>query len=104
MVFSKKIAADEKKITELVKLLNEACNRADKIKVNRVHKWLKANGYVDKKRSKKVGMYKHVTKAGKEAGLKNVSMYDGTVYNFVFTKKGCEFMLEHVEDIANFEV
>lgn len=103
MIYSRKIAADEKKITELVKLLNEAYNGAEKIKVNRVHKWLKAEGYVDNKKSKKVGMYKHVTKAGKAIGLKNISMYDSTVYSFVFTKAGCDFMLENVARIAAFE-
>lgn len=103
MAFTNKITAEDKKITELVKLLNEAYSGTEKIVVHRVHKWLRANGLIDNKKSKNAGKYRHVTKSGKDAGLKNVSIHNGSEYIFVFTKAGCDYMLKRVEEIAKFE-
>lgn len=65
-----------KKITEFVKDLNKAFldDGIDKaVKVNELHKWLKSHGYVENKKDKKNDTFRHVTKAGKEIGLKNVT-------------------------------
>lgn len=65
-----------KKITEFVKDLNAAFEEdgiEKQIKVNELHKWLKQKGFVDNKKDKNGETYRHVTKAGKEIGLKNES-------------------------------
>lgn len=81
-----------KRITEFVKDLNKAFadDGIEKtIKVNELHKWLKGHGYVENKKDKKGDTFKHVTKAGKEIGLKNVTKeYGDKTIEFVRKAKG----------------
>lgn len=81
-----------KKITDFTKDLNKAFadDGIDKtIKVNELHKWLKKHGYVENKKDKKGDTYRHVTKAGKEIGIKNVKRELGDkTFEFVRRSKG----------------
>lgn len=81
-----------KKITDFTKDLNKAFadDGIEKtIKVNELHKWLKSHGYVENKKDKKGDTYRHVTKAGKEIGIKNVKRELGDkTFEFVRRSKG----------------
>lgn len=81
-----------KKITEFVKDLNKAFadDGIEKtVKVNELHKWLKSHEYVENKKDKKGDTFKHVTKAGKAIGLKNVTKeYGDKTIEFVRKSKG----------------
>lgn len=88
-----------KKITEFVKDLNLAFEKdgIDKhIKVNELHKWLKNNGYVDNKKDKNGNTYKHVTKSGKEIGIRNFTKEHGDK-TIVFVRKAKDLIKEQMK-------
>lgn len=88
------------KITELVKTINGCLPEGTKsIKVNQLHKWLKANGYINNKKDKNGKTYKHITTEGRKFGLKKVTKEYGDI-TFVFAKKAQKYLLENINDIS----
>ncbi|MDO4966074.1 MAG: hypothetical protein Q4E51_05140 [Lachnospiraceae bacterium] len=89
------------KITELAKIMNNDLAEGKKlIKVNQLHKWLKAKGYVENKKDKNGKTYKRVTAEGKTIGIKNVKKEYGD-YTIMFAKKAQKYFVENLEDIHN---
>lgn len=89
-----------KKITEFVKDLNQAFE-ADgvdtRVKVNELHKWLKRNGYVENKKDKRGETFKHVTKEGKELGIRNFTKEHGDK-TIVFVRKAKDLIKDKISE------